>query len=407
MRDLHVLKPRWVTEGIYSILNDKTVALDRGELTLDRLAKILDPRRYPANRHFYLLELMRKFELCVRFPEDDRYLIPELLDKQEPESLGQIAFSDLAFEYHYSPLLPEGLVPRFIVRTSALSLDQPRWRTGVVLTFEGNRALVKADAVARVLHISVAGAQAGRRRLLAIIRNHLEAIHRSYGITPTEVVPIQGHDGLFVLYNDLRVHELNNEREIRKVYGEKILSLNVSELLDSIDLEGTLRRAPGDIHSPTLQVFISYSHKDEILRGELETHLALLQRTGIVTSWADRCITPGDDWRGQIDEAVNQADIILLLVSANFVSSDYCWDIEMKRALARADDGSARVIPIIVRPCLWKDAPFARFQPLPPGGKPVTSASSRAAQDEAWTKVAENVSALAKQLARPAKASSR
>lgn len=400
--DLYVLKPRWITEAIYSILNDKTIARDHGELTLDRLPKILDACRYPANRHFYLLELMRKFELCIAFPEEDRYLITELLDKQEPEFVDQMTAADLALEYHYSPLLPEGLIPRFIVRTSALSVDQPRWRTGVILTFEGNTALVKADPLRRLVQISITGAHAGRRRLLAIIRSDLEVIHRSPPIQAYGMVPVEGYPGLLVSYDKLLAYRKKNKKDIEEVYGEEILSLDVNSLLDGTDVENTAVLADRTIFSPIVEMFISYSHKDQTLRDELGTHLKILQRTGTITKWDDRCIAPGDDWRGQINQAVNEANIILLLVSANFIASDYCWDVEMKRALERADEGSARVVPIIIRPCVWKDAPFARFQALPAGGTAVTAANSRPARDRSWTKVAESLSTLAMELQRSA-----
>src|SRR5207247_4195411 len=122
----------------------------------------------------------KKFELCFSFPDQEsRYLIPELLDKQEPETTAEFAPEEcLHFQYHYR-VLPEGLLPRFIVRTHALSEGQPRWRTGVVLAFEGSRALVKADVQEKKVFICVRGPVAGRRRLLAVIRSDCEHIHRS------------------------------------------------------------------------------------------------------------------------------------------------------------------------------------------------------------------------------------
>ena len=142
LRDTHVLNPLWLTSGIYRIINAKALARQKGELQVRELAQILDRRAYPPERHIFLLELMHKFELCLRFPEDEnRYLIPELLDRGEPVEVEGFKTGDcLNFQYHY-PVLPEGLVARFIVRTHVLSVNQPRWRTGVILEFEGNHAL--------------------------------------------------------------------------------------------------------------------------------------------------------------------------------------------------------------------------------------------------------------------------
>ncbi|WP_437516751.1 TIR domain-containing protein [Sorangium sp. So ce1099] len=134
-----------------------------------------------------------------------------------------------------------------------------------------------------------------------------------------------------------------------------------------------------------IRLFFSYSHKDEALRDELETHLALLKRQGLLETWHDRRIGAGTEWADQIDRNLDEADVILLLVSADFLASDYCFDKEMKRALARHDGGQARVVPVILRKTDWHSAPFARLQALPKDARPVTLWQDR---DEAWTDVA-------------------
>ncbi|WP_437718588.1 AAA family ATPase [Sorangium sp. So ce448] len=134
-----------------------------------------------------------------------------------------------------------------------------------------------------------------------------------------------------------------------------------------------------------VRLFFSYSHKDEALRDELETHLALLKREGILQSWHDRRIAAGDGWAGQIDKNLNEADVILLLVSADFMASDYCFDHEMGRALERHGAGEACVIPVLLRKTDWHSAPFAKLQALPKDARPVTLWQDR---DEAWHDVA-------------------
>jgi internalin A len=141
-------------------------------------------------------------------------------------------------------------------------------------------------------------------------------------------------------------------------------------------------------------VFISYSHKDETYRNELETHLILLQRQGLISTWTDRRIAPGDDWKTAIDERVATADIVLLLVSADFLASNYCYEQEMSRALQRHEAGEARVVPIIIRDVVWKSAPFAKLQALPRDAHPVATAPNR---DTAWRQVAEGVETVIKE----------
>lgn len=136
------------------------------------------------------------------------------------------------------------------------------------------------------------------------------------------------------------------------------------------------------------RVFISYSHDDESLRRELETHLALLKREGKIRTWHDREISAGEEWRGQIAAELDAADLILLLISASFIASDYCWDVETTRALERHALGAARVVPILVRPCDWQGAPFAELQGLPADLLAVTEWPNR---DAAWADVARGL----------------
>ena len=138
----------------------------------------------------------------------------------------------------------------------------------------------------------------------------------------------------------------------------------------------------------TINVFVSYSHKDEAYREELDAHLSNLRRQGIIAEWHDRKISPGADWASEIDDNLNTAQIILLLVSSDFMNSDYCYGVEMKRALERNDAKEARVIPIILRPVDWENAPFARLQVRPTYARPVSRWRNR---DEAYLDIVQGI----------------
>jgi TIR domain len=148
--------------------------------------------------------------------------------------------------------------------------------------------------------------------------------------------------------------------------------------------------APSQTPPPTdsLKLFFSYAHKDEPLRDQLATHLSLLKRQNIITDWHDRNITAGTDWAQAIDDNLNTANIILLLISSDFLASDYCYDKEMTRALERHNQNTARVIPIILRPCDWHSAPLGKLQALPKDAKPITQWAN---QDEAFTHIAQGI----------------
>lgn len=139
-------------------------------------------------------------------------------------------------------------------------------------------------------------------------------------------------------------------------------------------------------------VFFSYSHVDEALRNQVETQLALLKRQGVIETWHDRRIGAGEEFAGAIEQHVETDDIVLLLVSADFIASDYCYDLEMRRAMERHEAGEAIVIPVILRACDWHGAPFGRLNATPPDGKPITQYPDR---DQALLEVAKAVRAAA------------
>ena len=169
--------------------------------------------------------------------------------------------------------------------------------------------------------------------------------------------------------------------ELARRYSILKASLQISKPVLAIRSTGQLTRSP-------VRLVYSYSHRDEGLRDELETHLALLERQGVIAPWSDRKIVAGEDWAGRIDEHFKDADIILLLISADFLRSNYCYEIEMENALERHRAGTARVVPIILRDVDWHSAPFGKLQALPRDGRPITLWTNR---DEAWAVVAREI----------------
>lgn len=139
------------------------------------------------------------------------------------------------------------------------------------------------------------------------------------------------------------------------------------------------------------KIFFSYSHKDESLRDELEKHLASLKHRGLVQSWHDRRINAGDEWEPQISAHLQSADVILLLISSDFIASRYCYDLEMSEALRRHKAKEARVIPIILRPCDWHDLPFGKLQAATRDGHPVTKFPSL---DDGFLEVVQSIKSV-------------
>ncbi len=147
-----------------------------------------------------------------------------------------------------------------------------------------------------------------------------------------------------------------------------------------------------------LRLFYSYSHEDERMRRRLEAHLKLLEHQGLISTWHFRKIGAGEEWKGAIDRNLAAADIVLLLISASFLASRYCYDVEMTRALRRHKAGRARVIPVILRDVSWKSAPFSGLQALPTDGKPITGWRP---QDKGWADVAKGIEEAVKKMRAP------
>lgn len=141
---------------------------------------------------------------------------------------------------------------------------------------------------------------------------------------------------------------------------------------------------------PGVLVFISYAHVDDALRAGLRTHLSTLEREGLVHAWDDREILGGDAWADEIDARLNRADVILLLVTADFINSQYCYGKELVRALERNHDKNDRaiVIPVILRRCNWQNTLFAKLQALPRDARPISDWKT---PDDFYTEVTQDL----------------
>jgi internalin A len=191
----NILNPEWVTQGVYRILNSYALFQSGGVLTWNLLTQILGSKEYPRDRHIFIVDMMRKFELCYPFPgQDHTYLVPDLLPKEERYT-GEWDRA-LAFQVHYN-VLPGSIISRFIVRMHRAIHQNTVWRTGVLLASDDNHALVKADYAEDRITISVRGPVHDRRELLTRIREQLDGIHHAItGLQTAEKVPLPGHPEL-------------------------------------------------------------------------------------------------------------------------------------------------------------------------------------------------------------------
>lgn len=137
-----------------------------------------------------------------------------------------------------------------------------------------------------------------------------------------------------------------------------------------------------------VKIFISYSHKDESHKDSLEDHLSTLKINGQIETWNDRKLVAGQNWEDEISDNLKEAEIILFLISASFLASEYCQNIEAKTAIEKHQRGEAVLIPVIVRPSDWTHSPFGTFQSLPKDALAVTKWDD---EDEAWLNVIQGI----------------
>src|SRR5262245_39224782 len=132
------------------------------------------------------------------------------------------------------------------------------------------------------------------------------------------------------------------------------------------------------------KAFISYSHLDEHALTRLTKHLAMLRREGSLSEWFDQKILPGGDIDAEISRHLDECQLFLPRVSPDFLASHYCFEKELARALSRHDEGSMRVVPVIIQDCDWKSSPLAKLKALPKDGKPVADWTN---ENNAWVDV--------------------
>ena len=239
VQDTNVLNPNWITEGIYTLLNNPTLQKRHGLLPHNQLKTLLPSTTFPtANQRRFVREMMLKFELAFELPNRQQLLIPDLISKEQPAFEWNEADA-LQFAYQYS-VLPRSILHRFMVRQHYRIDPKIRWRTGVMLHHDGFTALVKADIKAATISISIVSDSDGnrdRRQFLYSLRLEFAGIHETIsGTKPQEVVPIPGHPTappIGYAYLE-QLEKLKMDSVPHAAPNGEVLMLNVSDLLNGV-----------------------------------------------------------------------------------------------------------------------------------------------------------------------------
>ncbi|MEH2429617.1 MAG: COR domain-containing protein, partial [Nostoc sp.] len=271
LKDTNVLKPNWVTEGIYALLSDENLKTKtKGIFTPADFTRILNPERYPTKRHGYLIGLMKEFELCFALEcYPPQFLIAGLLPKDQPDET-ELHGETLEFQYHYK-VLPESIISRFIVITHEKIHSQIYWRSGVMLQYQENNeiyniARIKADPEDKKIFITISERKETRRLFLGILRDVFQKIHKSLpNLEITEWVPVPNHPKEKPLdYQELLGLESMGESII--TIGKLRLKLDLRQLLDgyeSLESRQKIQKVdPESDRSPIVNIYNSNHQGD-------------------------------------------------------------------------------------------------------------------------------------------------
>lgn len=300
--------------------------------------------------------------------------------------------NNLIVRYTYD-FMPKGLLPRFIVRMHRY-IKNPAlsWRSGAVLERQGTQALVAEKTYgSREIIIKVKGFE--RKELMTLITEDFDDMHGKFdNLKVKKLIPCNCakckdlDEPHFYEYDNLirRKEKGKQTVECEKSYDD----VEVTGLLDGVFTNISKATEAAACKENALRVFLSYSHKDEAYKEELDKHLSALKESNRIKVWNDGMISGGAEWDETIKSELKAADIILLLISPDFMASKYIKEVEMKAAIERHERKEVKVIPIFLRKCDFKGMSFDKLQGYPKDAKTIKSFEDT---DEAFYEIAQGI----------------
>jgi internalin A len=399
LREYVIVRNEWATDAAYRVIDDGEIEKRNGYFSRQKdLPRIWHQPEYSKMR-LQLLQLMRRFRLCYPLKAEDEYIAPQLLPVSPPEGYEWIPDQDLVVYVEYD-FLPPGLMSQLIVECYLLIAGERRlvWRDGAVLELDNGEAraeiLLQKRSGKQTIGIRAQGRK--RRDLMTIVDTKLEELHKPFGdgLKADKKIPCictrcaQTDDKWYFNLSELenRQREGRYTKECEKSPFEAV---SINALLGNV-FSAEVRQRGG---KTAARVFFSYSKTDALYLQEFKKHLKTMERNGIIEPWDDTKIRPGEEWDEAIKRELGQADVIFLLVSVDFLTTNYIWEVELQEAMRRHEEREATVIPIKIRDCNWGDTAFAKLQGLPRkdgiiGPNPVN--------DKIWTQVVKEIGELLK-----------
>lgn len=333
------------------------------------------------------IKLMLHFKIIFQHPsQKDSYIAPLYLPKEPMKSIKifEILFHKPVYRYEYKSFIYKNVILAFFssygkkaLKESDITENYYYWKDGIILKDEKTEEIImvkffpaKRDMSIAYIDVYKLNGSNSDSFLNQVIQD-LDDINQDWGII--KAVPSKGNDFIPLSI----IHD--NEKLNNWVFHYKGKVYNLVDFKKHLNTQLKMKK-----------VFISYSKADANHLAKLENHLSVMKRNGTIATWNCRKLLPGEKWDGKIKKELEDADLILFLVSDDFLATDYIWDIEIKRAIERDNDpnDSVRVIPIIVRACDWEESPLGVFNTAPKKAEVINSADDI---DVAWTSVVKDL----------------
>jgi len=384
------LRPNWATHAVYQILDHDLIKQQNGSFNKEDAKRIWSEDEYEF-LHDQLLKLMQKFFLTYKIDDSDEYIAPEHLPAEQSD-YDWDEKNNLFLYYKYDLFMPKGIMSLFIVRMHRyISNHDYVWKKGVVLERDKTLAEVIETYDARRIIIRVSGKN--KRDFMTIITEEIDRINSQYEkMKVDKMIPCNcdkcknDNRPYFFEYNKLKRRLENNVDEIECENSFK--RVNIRNLIDEVVGETIMRN----------KVFISYSHNDKDWLEKVQTHLKVLEHEGVtVNLWDDTKIKAGTKWHNEITKALSTAKVAILLVSTEFLASDFIYTDEIPPLLKAAEKDGATILPLILKPCRYtKHAKLSTFQAVNDPAKPLSKLEENE-QDEILVELADRISELMKE----------
>ena len=389
------LKPNWATNAVYRVLDSDILSKQQGRFSKKDAKKIWCEDEYSLLCDDFL-QLIHKFFLSFETKNAGQYIVPEKLPASVPDYRWQDT-SNLFMRYKYEVFMPKGLLSHLMVQLHHLLKNHHVvWKRGMVLQKDKALAEVIETYDARAINIRISGEN--RRDLLAIIMDNLDQINAQYEKMKVEkYIPCQcqvckkTNTPHFYLYSSLKRRIEMGKADVE--CDGSFEMLGVQGLLDEVIIEQPHNKK--DRFSPDLlepvpiklpaepakpvrdKIFVSYCHKDKDLLERLQVHFKALGNEGVtVDVWDDTRIKAGDKWLDEIEAGLASAKVAILLVSTDFLASDFIADSELPVLLKAAADEGATILPLILKPCRFSNnKQLGAYQSINDPKKPLSKLS--------------------------------